>query len=226
MKYQYKASIIIPTRNRSALFESRLQILFDNTPELRNGEAELIVSLDKDDNDTRLMLYKYPTVQIFENPPLEIPCIKWNNAAYCALGEWLVTVSDDCVPENYWLSNALSMLSYGFLGLPDGVTGSRNQFFTPLYMAKREWLRKYNGGVLVIPKYKSWYADIETAMRAHRSHTYVVAGRSVLTQLHSIFQTAPDDEIYRIGRERQAEDKKTYNQREIDGFPDDFEAIL
>ncbi len=226
MKYPFKASIIIPTRHRAKLLESRLQTLYKNTPELRTGEAELIIALDMDDEDTKKLAASYPLVKVSTNLPLELPCVKWNNASKVANGEWLVTVSDDCIPEFEWLTHALNSLNQGFLGLPDGVTGSRNQFFTPLYMATRGWLRKYNGGVLVIPKYKSWYADVETAMRAHRSHTYMVAGRSVVTQLHSIFQTAPDDEIYELGRQRQREDARVYNERELAGFPNDFERCL
>lgn len=227
MKYKYDASIIIPTRNRAKLLLPRLKTIFDNTPELRNEKAELIIAHDEDDKETHeLLAHEFALVWAPASQPFELPCIKWNNAAKIAQGEWLVTMSDDSEPEFLWLESALDSLNYGFLALPDGVTGARNRFFTPLYMATREWLKKYHGGVLVIPKYKSWYADIETAQRAHRSHSYILAGRSVVAQLHPTFGNAPDDEMYRLGRTRHEEDKRIFEQREKLGFPNDFEGVL
>jgi len=157
---------------------------------------------------------------------LEIPSVKWNMGTKIAEGNWLVTISDDSAPHPNWLSNALKTPNSGFLGLPDGVTGQRNHQFTPLYMATRDWLRKYNGGVLVIPHYRIWYADIETSLRAQRSLTYRVAWNAVVEQLHTIFNTAPNDEIYKIGEERRVGDLKTFEDRMSRGFPDDFERVL
>ncbi len=223
------ASIIIPTRHRAKLLDKRLNYLLKNTPELFNGKADLIIAYDEDDNDTSNLRNKFGgilEIYWFSNPPLEIPCVKWNNAARKARGEWLVTISDDCMPEDKWLGSALNTVNRGFLGLPDGVTGDRNNLFTPLYMATKEWLRKYNGGVLVIPCYKSWFADVETCIRARRSNTYIVSKNSVVTQLHPVFKTAQDDEMYKLGETRRAEDFKTYHLREDKGFPDDFERCL
>lgn len=216
-------SIIIPTRKRSELLRSRLVTLRKHTPELSNGTAELIVVVDSDDYLSINMKGIERKIVVL---PLSTPAYKWNRAAKCALGRWLVTISDDCIPEKDWLKNALKTKNKGFIGLPDGVTGDRNNYFTPLYMATRTWLKKYNGGVLVIPHYKSWYADIETANRAHNSNTYVVGEHSTVTQLHSIFGSAPDDEIYEIGRRRQLEDFEMYKRRIQIGFPDDFEGVL
>lgn len=220
-----EVSIIIPTRHRHLLLNERIGTLIKNTREIRQGIAEVIVVSDFDDNDTYNIIQHTGFIQL-QVPTLTIPSIKWNEAAKIARGEWLVTISDDCLPQENWLTNALKMITWGFIGLPDGVTGSRNNYFTPLYMATKKWLRKYNGGVLVLPCYKSWYADIETCIRAQRSGTYVVGWNSVVTQLHSIFNTAPEDEIYKIGEGRRAEDQMMYNQRALKNFPDDFERVL
>lgn len=220
-----KASIIIPTRNRSKLLEKRLKTLFKNTPELFNGEADLTIALDADDKETIEFVVKSPLREKTFNP-LELPCIKWNETARECKGDWLITISDDCVPQPNWLRNAFATPNKGFIGLPDGVTGGRNFAFTPLYMATRDWLCKYNGGVLVIPKYKSWYADIETCMRAQRSQTYVVGMQSVCTQLHYEFKTAKNDEIYKLGQSRREDDKQMFVYRQIRQFPDDFERVL
>lgn len=222
-----EVSIIIPTRHRHRLLKERLETIFKHTKELATGVAELIIVADIDDDDTYEMLSNIMSVpRIVTSKQLETPANKWNQAAKIAHGEWLVTISDDCIPEEAWLTHALGMLTHGFIGLPDGVTGARNLSFTPLYMATKTWLRKYHGGVLVIPHYKSWYADVETAIRAHRSGTYMVGANSVVTQLHTVFGTAEDDEIYRIGEMRRAEDLATYNLRSSYGFPDDFERVL
>lgn len=223
-----KTSIIIPTRNRAKALEKRLDILIDNTPEINEGEAELIFAIDTDDVQTYKMLEKFMRSEfnVSENEPLEIPAIKWNQACKIAKGEWLVTISDDCVPEKQWLFNAFNTNNHGFIGLPDGVTGARNQFFTPLYMATRDWLKKYHGGVLVIPWYKSWYADIETAFRARRAGHYMYAPNSVVTQLHTVFGTADNDDIYKLGETRREADRMMFETRQLSNFPDDFEGVL
>jgi glycosyltransferase involved in cell wall biosynthesis len=224
-----KVSIIIPTRHRAKLLEQRLKVILSHTPELSDHSAELIVVHDLDDQESGHAVVRaagsiYPI--IITSKPLETPANKWNQAASIAWGNWLVTISDDCIPQDKWLTNALRMITSGFIGLPDGVTGDRNNFFTPLYMATKDWLRKYNGGVLVIPHYKSWYADIETAMRAKNSNTYTVGRNSVITQLHEVFGTADNDEMYRLGATRRAEDLNTYNLRVSKGFPNDFDKVL
>lgn len=225
-----KASIIIPTRHRAWLLEKRLKTLLKHTPELFNGEAELIIAGDIDDTMTYDMLenlYLHTTgIKWLACLPLDLPCNKWNVSTKMAKGDWLVTISDDCVPINNWLRNAFETPNKGFIGLPDGVTGGRNLSFTPLYMATRDWLIKNNGGVLVIPKYKSWYADIETCMRAQRSNTYVVGFRSTCTQLHTCFGTAKNDEMYKLGESRRQDDQQMFIYRQINNFPDDFERCL
>lgn len=220
-----EVSIIIPTRMRSQLLGERLETIIKHTPELENRDAELIIALDQDDSET-INLVVEKRLDVISCKSLETPANKWNQAVRYARGNWLVTLSDDCIPQDKWLTNALSMLTNGFIGLPDGVTGDRNNLFTPLYMATREWLSKYHGGVLVIPHYKSWYADIETAMRAKRSNTYTVGRNSVVKQLHTVFGTAVNDEIYKLGESRRAEDLAMYNLRSSYGFPDDFERVI
>lgn len=224
---KYNATIIIPTRKRAKLLAERLKVIRAHTKELYNGDAELIIAYDEDDKETRDMISRRPWIDsTVVCKSLETPANKWNQAAKISKGEWLVTISDDCIPQVDWLTNALSMASNGFIGLPDGVTGDRNNFFTPLYMATKDWLRRYHGGVLVIPWYQSWFADIETAMRAKRAGHYMIGPNSVVTQLHAIFNTADNDEIYRIGESRRAEDNRIYNLRASRGFPDDFARVL
>ena len=93
-------------------------------------------------------------------------------------------------------------------------------------MMTKEWARKFHGGVLVIPHYKSWYADVETCARAQASLTFRLAKNSVVRALHPLFGNAENDEIYQIGQSRQKEDLKIFNERKIEGFPDDFESVL
>ena len=221
-----KVSIIIPTRKRSSLLIPRLRCIERNTPELRSGGAELIYVVDEDDPDSRSLLEKN-NHRLTIVPKLTTPANKWNHVLPdIARGEWLVTLSDDSAPHPNWLTNALVTKNYGFLALPDqNLERSRNQF-TPLYMATREWLRKFNGGVLVLPVYGIWYADIETCFRAQKSLTYTVAWNSMVEQLHADYGSAPDDETYAIGRARRISDLKIFEERQRQGFPDNFERIL
>lgn len=224
-----EVSIIIPTRNRSQLLGERLKVIVENTKELIDGTAELMIVVDGDDLESKRVVSDSLIHQphaIVHSKPLELPCNKWNQAAVLAQGYFLVTLSDDCVPEPGWLTNALSLISYGFIGLPDGVTGERNNQFTPLYMATKTWLKKYNGGVLVIPCYKSWYADMETAWRARRARHYMISPYSTVKALHTDFGTAPNDDMYELGKSRREADLKLFKLRGDKGFPDDFKGVL
>lgn len=222
-----EVSIIIPTRNRSHLLTERLEILINHTPEIHSGEAEVIIAYDKDDEGTAKIARNFPGLKSFICEPLEIPCNKWNLAAKEAReSKWLVTMSDDSKPHDRWLTNALLMISFGFIALPDGVTGTRNELFTPLYMATRQWLKYFNGGYLVPPYYKSWYGDMEIAEKAHRSKTYILGKNSVVEQLHANFGTAPDDEIYSLGASRRRDDSKMFEARKKLGFPDEIKGVL
>jgi len=228
---EIKASIIIPTRGRVDRLKERLPILIERTPEFKE-HTEIIFAVDVDDKEsydylTSLGVFAINVLIYDKNESFALPCDKWNRAATLARGKWLVTVSDDCIPEKEgWLTRALETKNYGFLALPDGVTGDRNKHFTPLYMTTRPWLKKWNGGVLVLPMYKSWYSDIETCWRAKNSFTYIVAWDSVLKQVHPEFNSTPNDSIYQLGVTRRAADLKMFESRKKLNFPDDFEGVL
>jgi glycosyltransferase involved in cell wall biosynthesis len=223
-----KTSIIIPTRGRHHLLPGRLKELLKLTPELEKEEAELIIVMDEDEEANSDTYTSEFNCRVVFTPKLEFPAKKWNLGARYSIGEWLVTMSDDSRPlHDKWLYNALNeTINHGFLGLPDEMGERNTSYFTPIYMATREWLKKYNGGVLVIPMYGIWYADIETCERAHKSGTYAVSYGSQVRQLHADFATAPDDEIYRIGKSRRVNDKIVFDYRKRNGFPDDFERCL
>jgi len=228
----HRAVIILPTRKRAKFLRSRLELILRRTPEIGSSDAFFIVAADVDDNET-IKVVNDLKLPVFFNRSEEIPCMKWNftvewyeeNFVPEKENLWYVTLSDDCEPVENWLSYALDETkNSGFIGLPDLITGERNKLFTPLYTATRKWLVENNDGLLVPPYYKSWYGDIEIAMKAQASNTYVVGWRSGVLQLHSCFNTAPDDEMYKLGRSRQMEDSITFQRRQVQGFPNTREV--
>ena len=129
--------------------------------------------------------------------------------------------TDDVRWKPRWLERALRTPNQGYIGLPDGEIPLEN--FCPHFLARREWLKEVNGGVLSIPNYKSWFTDVETARRAQRSGGYAFSDELLIEHLR---KSLPNDKTYEIGRQYQARDAEIFIIREKAGFPDDFHAEI
>jgi len=96
-------SIIIPTCNRNDLLAHCLDRL---SPETQSAgfEYELIVTDDSKNNLAKsLVEEKYPWAKWVAGPQRG-PAANRNNGARHAIGEWLVFIDDDCLPENTLLA--------------------------------------------------------------------------------------------------------------------------
>lgn len=67
--------------------------------------------------------------------------------------------------------------------------------------------------------YRHNYGDTELCQRAIEDGLYGKATRAVLEHRHPIRGTAQDDEVYRLGRQRLAEDEALFHQRRAAGWP-------
>jgi GT2 family glycosyltransferase len=95
-------SIIIPTYNRNEFLTNCLDsLLFENS--MNSEDYEVIVTDDSKDNIAKeLIEQNYPSVKWVEGPK-KGPAANRNNGAKRAVGEWLMFLDDDCLPQKEWL---------------------------------------------------------------------------------------------------------------------------
>ena len=92
-----KFSVIIPTCHRPASLAHCLH-------GLAGDEAEVIVSDDSRDEETRLLIEReFPRVRWLAGPRRG-PAANRNCGAHAATGDWLAFIDDDCEPQPGWLA--------------------------------------------------------------------------------------------------------------------------
>jgi glycosyltransferase involved in cell wall biosynthesis len=109
-------SVIIPTYHRNDLLALCLEALSPTNQNLDIQLYEVIVSDDgkQGANARELVLDKFPWVKWLEGPH-KGPASNRNNGAKSALGEWLVFIDDDCIPEK----NIVGAYKFAFTNFPD-----------------------------------------------------------------------------------------------------------
>ncbi len=149
---------------------------------------------------------------------------KWNLGLQLALGEWIALGADDLIYHHTWAEEALRANTGGFVGFND--MWLRTDEFSTHFMMTRDFMIEHNGGCLAIPAYHSWCIDMETAARAKRAGVYVWARKAIVEHRHVDHGIARMDATYEIGRKWHEIDKTIFENRELAGFPDDFEPVI
>ncbi|MGI4022355.1 MAG: glycosyltransferase family 2 protein [Janthinobacterium lividum] len=97
-------SIIIPTCNRNDLLAQCLNRLDTKIQTISKEDYEIIVTDDSKQEEAKQYLKKnYKQVKWVAGPELG-PAANRNNGAKYAMGEWLVFIDDDCLPDQNLLS--------------------------------------------------------------------------------------------------------------------------
>ncbi len=149
---------------------------------------------------------------------------KWNIGAAQALGEWIALGADDLIYHKSWAEEALRANIGGYVGFND--VWLKLKEFSTHFMMTRSFMVEHNGGCLAIPAYHSWCIDMETAARAKRAGVYVWARKAIVEHRHVDHGIARMDATYEIGRKWHEIDKTIFENRELAGFPDDFEPVI
>jgi len=192
----------------------------------KGDDVEVVTVIDREDEATLERVIQFspfsPNIVTVDGHP--DPVFKWNEGAKVARGNWLMLGADDLLWTRNWIAESLNTEGHhGFLAFRDNPRSDKA--YEPHYMATRDWLKKYNGGVLCIPHYKHWYIDVEIASRALRAGHYKVS-RAILPHKHYLFGTAPVDSTYDKAKPYYSDDCKIYAQRLEQCFPNDFESYL
>lgn len=213
-----KTSVIIPSLGRTQLLIKRIVNLLDTTKE-HNVEI-LIITEDIDSISAlqRMADKKYIRLITLGGTAVE----KWNIGASLAEGDNLVLGADDVEWKKDWLTVALTEMKNGFIGLYEDRFSP--EVIAQHFLATREWYKKYNGGVLAIPCYKSWFLDTETSERAKQSNTFMQT--SIPVTNHQKDMPDLNDNTYQLGMKWHGGDKRIFDLRQKLSFPDDFHGVI
>lgn len=227
VKREHKVSVIIPQKGRLDKLKVALDSLVATAP-----EVECIVLVDSGDSESGDFLSSvYPMSKniIWYFVSNKRPIDKWNHGMMLATGDVMVVAANDVEFGDKWLGYALDALD----SVPDGNamvafndTITTPEVSSPHFLMSREYIIKYNGGVLMPPVYKKQFPDVENRLRAQSLGRYVCAKASIVKHLHPLTNTAPWDEIYREGLDTFDEDQKLCAERQKQEFPIVWQPML
>ena len=217
-----KISFIIPSLNRPKQLAMSILALKEST---KHHDVEIIPILDDNDYRSRHTLGNLDIPFLTYPNPID-PVTKWNFGAQKSQGDWIFHCSDDHNWSNVddWLKKTIETKDHkGWIGIQDQFR--TNKWFCPFFLASRDWLRRNQGAVFVVPHYKHWGIDCEIALRAIRTNTYIVNPDVRFHHSHPCFGY-PTDETYRVAEPKYKIDMDLFYQRRANGFPDDFVGYL
>src|SRR6185312_3373026 len=93
-----KFSVIIPTCNRNELLHKCLNLLLVANQTI-GGDYEVIVTDDSKNNIAKNLINEnYPWVKWVDGPK-KGPAANRNNGTKLAIGDWVIFIDDDCLPD-------------------------------------------------------------------------------------------------------------------------------
>lgn len=92
-------SIIIPTYNRNDLLSKCLDCLKSENQQINKYTYEVIVTDDSQENIARDLIENHFNWVNWLEGPKRGPAANRNNGASKAIGEWLLFIDDDCLPD-------------------------------------------------------------------------------------------------------------------------------
>jgi len=105
-----KISIIIPTCNRNDLLSECLQLLWKSSEAAIISNCEVLICDDSSNNIARNLIESKFSWAKWLAGPKKGPAANRNFGASNALGEWLLFLDDDCLPQLGWLETYLAAI--------------------------------------------------------------------------------------------------------------------
>jgi glycosyltransferase involved in cell wall biosynthesis len=208
-------SVIIPSRDRPEQLLRAIQNVRDTTPEL---DVEIIAVVDEPDTVSQEAAY-HAGVRVVVMPPTYVhgnPQQKFQAGYEAALGDWIVSGSDDILFAEGWLKAALAWPNKGYVGLCEDYFKSD---LAVLVMASRDYIETVMGGEFGLPYYHVWFSDCEWRDRAIAAGVYTVCPEARFEHLHYLFGKGPRDGVAALSEQFHREDEATYIRRLAAGFP-------
>lgn len=142
------------------------------------------------------------------------------NAGYKATtAPWILLCGDDVRFHPGWLDRAVAtgrdvVGTFDGGGYPRVAAGE----VSPHPLIRRSYIDEQGAswdgpGIVCHEGYGHWFVDEEIATVARQRGVWAAAHGSLVEHLHPLFGTAPDDEVYRKGRETEEADKRLFLAR-------------
>ena len=128
-----------------------------------------------------------------------------------------------------WLEETLRVLETelhgsGLVGFND-MRKNAYQHCVTHFLATRDFLIQYHGGVLAFEAYACDFTDMESDRRARRAGKWAWAKEAHVPHVW-MGKADKDDISYQLAAAKRPAQKAIYEAREKAGFPDDMERIL
>lgn len=233
-----KISIVIPSYCRPQLLRECLDSIGYNTSLTNEYEIEVVVVVDDDINtliacEHELRSDKFKLLALYTARKTS-NIAAWNEGTRIATGNIFLHFGDDSILAPGALSLVynkwVEMGRYGLVGFndlmhsPQADTGMPIVITTPLY--DRDFCRHYLGGVMVVPHYKAYCADLEFHQRALKSGKVAWLEDAIAEHKHSANGKRPLDEFEKLKVNYWDYDTILFQVRKAAGFPDDFEPVI
>ena len=138
-----------------------------------------------------------------------------------------VLAADDLVFYPNWLERALNELDRmggGLVGFND--LSSDGNVYAAHWLASREFLIEWLGGVMYPPLYQSWWCDREVTDIAKKAGRYRWAKEAGVEHFNYTFGKSKIDPTYAEAQKNYEADRELYQERKRLGFPKTWEPIL
>lgn len=208
-------SIIIPSRDRPTQLLRAIQNVQATTV---GHNVEIIVVLDIPDQTSQALVKDLP-VRVITMPPSYVhgnPQQKFQAGYQAALGEWIVSGSDDIIFCDGWLDAALAWPNKGYIGLCEDYFKAD---LAVLVMATKAYVETIMEGCFGLWPYHVWYADVEWRDRAIAAGAYTVCPDAKFEHLHYLFHKGPRDSVAILSEQFHRMDEATYVRRQKAGWP-------
>lgn len=158
------------------------------------------------------------------------PIRAWNDGLAASHGEFVAFWADDLWPYPGWLDITMSHFNrlpgrVGLVGFNDLVWDG--DVLSTHTMAHREYVIKYQHGVLAYPHYRRICSDAESWGRAKNAGLAVWASDAIVEHLHPMLGKRERDRFDDLNLDAfHHRDFEINQEREGLGFPDDFEPVI
>jgi len=195
-------------------------IIVTENPAVRDAVSAFLRGYDGDNLDSFQALYQEQE---------RVAAQYWNDGLRVSRGEYVAIWNDDLWPHPGWLDRAMPYFDrfpgrVGYVGFNDLIHDGN--LLTAVYIAHRQYIIEYQGGVLGYPHYKKQFIDTESWARARKAGLWVWAEDAIVEHLHPCVGKREMDQYDQLNAEAFAGDWKTYREHEALGFPDDFEPVI
>lgn len=209
-------TILVPVLSRP----HRVQPLVENVAAVTPEAHELIFVADHDDR-VELAALCAVDAQVIVGHESSYP--RKINLGYRQTGrDWLFLAADDVVFHPGWLAALLAQATDGIAVVGSNDGGVNRRVTRGLHSTHSLVRRSYvddpgaahdQPGTVLHDGYRHCYCDDELVGLARSRGVYAHAHQALVEHLHPYARTAPDDPIYRLGRQFMENDRQLYGQR-------------